>query len=162
MSIKGFHLHLPQDDCPRVFYILFLNLFTGLNLIPLNSHLIIPFDHYNCNVSSSLLFTLIPSERTHDSMLPMTIRLPYGKNNIYWLNTYIHIRTLGRVYGLYNMTIWLDYIIFPGVGAGPSFLGHNWSFSYQNTVIVILPISSLYTLAAVVPKPQYPYPPSML
>ena len=69
-------------------------------------------------------------------------------NNIYWLNIYIHIRILGRVYGLYNMTIWLDYIIFPGVGAGPSFLGHNWSFSYQNTVIVILPISSLYKLAA--------------
>ena len=151
MSIKGFHLHLPQDDCPRVFYILFLKLFTGLNLIPLNSHLNLPFDHYNCNISSSLIFTLIPSERTHDSMLPMTIRQPYGMNNLYWLNVHTHITILGRVGIIDNMT----RLYHISRGRSGLLLFRSLLVLFLKiplfTVIVILPISSLYKLAACCP-----------
>ena len=83
MSIKGFHLCLPRERRP-----------TGvLHIIPkplywvkyysadftLESYI----DLYNYNIFSPHLFTLIPLERMHDSMLPMTIRQPYSMNNVY-------------------------------------------------------------------------------
>ena len=66
MSIKGFHLCLSRDTCPRVFYILILNSLTGWNLIPLISHLNLTLITITAIYSHFTLFTLILLDWTHD------------------------------------------------------------------------------------------------
>ena len=78
------HLHLPWDEGPRVFYILMLNFFTGLNNFPLNSHLNLIFDHYNCDIFFTIYYSIgtVPSdERT--TLATSDIWQPLVLNNLY-------------------------------------------------------------------------------